>query len=491
MGRTMPYLTGLAVVAVLSTGFGAYLLTGGEDARTVIALLCFAVSVALIVAIAAIYHLEKSARADRARLVESLRSDLTSFEMRIQSDNARVEVLEQQMTEVRHASQQSHEAMSNGLQELRQGYTEMSGQLREAVSAISSSLAQPQASHYGYAAYPVQPEYNAANDIHEVVSPVAMPYGEEAVYEAPAEQLGESDAAQEHDEQFDEPEDLKPTIVDDEVYAPPPPPQAAAAPPPRPLPEAQPAPRVPRMPKAEELVTSLEPVIDLFTNKTSHYRLHLSMLKPNGTEVPTDTLLHHADRSGLRTHFDVHAAREALGLLRHLRERDGQLNIFMPLGASTLQSAETIERLQELRKEFGNVAAGLVFELPHATLAGLSERGLEGLARLARDGVHMALTNVAMAGVDLVSLAKLNVRYLSLNSTTALGATGPTPNVLQFAQTARANRIMLIVTNITNPSLAKHVSKIGRYVAGPAFAAPRRVKQGVALESVRPSRSAA
>jgi EAL domain-containing protein (putative c-di-GMP-specific phosphodiesterase class I) len=369
--------------------------------------------------------------------------------------------------------------MAQGLHELRESYTSMSGQLREAVSAISTSLAQqaqaPQ--HYGYPAYQPQHEYAPANDIPPAPpAPIAMPYGEQAVYAEP---------------EYEEEVELRASFAEDEHEV-----QQHVQPEPEPSPiilaAPQPVPRpTVRVPKPDELITSLEPVIDLFTNKTAHYRLHLSMQKPDGTEVPTDTLLHHADRAGLRNHFDVHAAREALGLLRHLRERDGQINIFMPLGASTLATQDTVEKLLALRVEFPDVGSGLIFELPHATLAGLSERGLEGLATLARSGVFMALTNVAMAGVDVASLAKLNVRYLSLNTTTALGATGPTPQVISFAQTARANRILLIVTNITNANLAKQVSKIGRFVAGPAFAPPRRVKQGVALESVRPTRNAA
>jgi EAL domain-containing protein (putative c-di-GMP-specific phosphodiesterase class I) len=485
MGKNLPFVVGLGLIGVLATGAGVYILTGGEDARTVLAVLCFSFAAALLIGALAFYLVQQAARVEQGRLVETIRNDLISFDKRIHQDANRFDELENQMTEVHSAAQQSHEAMAQGLHELRESYTSMSGQLREAVSAISTSLAQqaqaPQ--HYGYPAYQPQHEFAPANDIPPAPpAPIAMPYGEQAVYAEP---------------EYEEEVELRASFAEDESELqqhvqpePEPSPIILAAPQPVPRPTVRVPPTV-RIPKPDELITSLEPVIDLFTNKTAHYRLHLSMQKPDGTEVPTDTLLHHADRAGLRNHFDVHAAREALGLLRHLRERDGQINIFMPLGASTLATQDTVEKLLALRAEFPDVGSGLIFELPHATLAGLSERGLEGLATLARSGVFLALTNVAMAGVDVASLAKLNVRYLSLNTTTALGATGPTPQVISFAQTARANRILLIVTNITNANLAKQVSKIGRFVAGPAFAPPRRVKQGVALESVRPTRNAA
>jgi EAL domain-containing protein (putative c-di-GMP-specific phosphodiesterase class I) len=514
----MPYLAGLAVIAVAAFGLGIYVMTGGgSDARFIIGLLAFGVFAASLIILGAIYRVEKDSLADRGRLVEMVRNDLVNFDKRLHADASRLEDLAGQMHEVQTTSHQSHEAMTQGLQELRQGYTDMSGQLREAVTAISSSLANQathSASSYGYTDLSVYPDYVPAND-----GPYPAPEGLHAEEFQQAEQVTEADFRPtladdfegEHYEQVHQPAKalhvdqrfaepayipLRAPSAETETFAPP----AFAAmndTGPRILPTVQMAPvqtsspPKPRAPRTDELLISLEPVIDVFTNKTVHYRLHLGMMKPNGTEVPTDMLLHHADRAGLRTQFDLHAAKEALGLLRHLRGRDPELNIFMPLGASTLQSDETVGKLLELRTQFQDVATGLVIELPHATLAGLSERGLEGLARLARNGVYLALTNVAIAGVDLRALAKLNVRYMSLTSTSALGTNGPSPIIQSFAQTARVHRIQLIVTAITDASLAKHVSKIGRFVAGPAFAPARRVKPGMASEPVRPASVAA
>jgi EAL domain-containing protein (putative c-di-GMP-specific phosphodiesterase class I) len=529
MGKTMPYLAGLAVIAVTAFGLGVYVMMGGgTDARFIIGLLAFGVFAAVLIILGAIYRLEKNARSDRGQLVEMVRGDLVNFDKRLHMESSRLEDLAGQMHEVQTASHQSHEAMTHAMQELRQGYTDMSGQLREAVAAISTSLAHqgPHAAAasnaaYGYTDLSGYPDYVPAND-----GPYPPPEGLHIPASHQAEEVVsgfrptlDDDFETEHHDPAPQPAhnpahhvEHHPEIVHhveqraaEPAYIPLQAPAAASYAPmndpgPRILPTVQVAaapqaapspPPKPRAPRTDELLISLEPVIDVFTNKTVHYRLHLGMSKPNGTEVPTDMLLHHADRAGLRTQFDLHAAKEALGLLRHLRGRDPELNIFMPLGASTLQSDETVGKLLELRMQFKDVAAGLVIELPHATLAGLSERGLEGLARLARGGVYLALTNVAIAGVDLRALAKLNVRYMSLTSTTALGTNGPSPIIQSFAQTARVQRIQLIVTAITDAALAKHVSKIGRFVAGPAFAPPRRVKHGVASEPVRPASVAA
>jgi EAL domain-containing protein (putative c-di-GMP-specific phosphodiesterase class I) len=242
---------------------------------------------------------------------------------------------------------------------------------------------------------------------------------------------------------------------------------------------------------SDQLLTTLEPVVDLFTTKTAHYRLHLGMVKASGDEVSTDVLLHHADRTGLRPSFDIHAAREALGLLRHLRIRDQALSIFLPIGVASLQEQGTIDRLIAVRNEFADVAGGLVLELPHAMLAGLTDRGLEGLAALARNGVSLALVNVSLAGVDMQTLAKLNVRYISLNAMAVLANGGPSQHFINFAQGARVNRIMTIITQVTDAATVTRLSRVARFASGPAFASPRRVKIGAAQDSAKTAAAAA
>ncbi len=232
----------------------------------------------------------------------------------------------------------------------------------------------------------------------------------------------------------------------------------------------------------DQLVISLEPVIDLFTSKTAHYRLHLAMAKPEGGEVTQDVLLHHADRTGLRSDFDVYAAREALQLLRRLRQRDQALNIFMAIGPSTLQSDSALNRILTNMHEHSDIAGGLVFELPHAMLAGLSDAGLEGLAKLARAGVHLSLSNVAIAGIDLAPLATLNVRYLTLGAVAAGGQDGPSPALVSFAQSARAVRIQTVITGVVDRRIVQKLTKITRFASGPVFAEPRRVKTDVQPE---------
>ena len=111
-------------------------------------------------------------------------------------------------------------------------------------------------------------------------------------------------------------------------------------------------------------------------------------------------------------------------------------------------------------------------------LAGLSEAGLEGLARLARAGGQFSLTQVSVAGLDLHAMDALNVRYIGLPSA-SIDAAGPSTSLIGFAQMARLSRVNVIITGLSNASLLTKLGSVARLACGPCFAAPRRVKRGM------------
>jgi EAL domain-containing protein (putative c-di-GMP-specific phosphodiesterase class I) len=233
-------------------------------------------------------------------------------------------------------------------------------------------------------------------------------------------------------------------------------------------------------PFGDQLLVSLEPIVDLHTGSTAHYRIHLGMMNSSGEELSHETLLHHADRTGVRAQLDVFIAREAELLLRRLRRRDNNLNIFVPIGAATLSSSQSINQIIVDRQAAADVAAGLAFELPHASLAGLTEQALEGLASLARQGVILALTNVSLSGLDLHAMSTLNVRFVGLDVAAIDPVNGPSAAMIGFAQAARASRVQMMVTGVTDPRVVSKLPQITRLAAGSCFAPPRRVKREMA-----------
>lgn len=240
------------------------------------------------------------------------------------------------------------------------------------------------------------------------------------------------------------------------------------------------APVTPNIPFGSDLTLALEPIVDVQSGSTAHYRIHLGLASKSGENFNHENLLHHADRIGVRTQLDIFVAREAALLLRRLRARDPALMMFMPIGAATLANPKAMAQILSDRLVDNDVAQGLAFELPHAMLAGLTDQALEGLANLARNQVVLALTNASVVGLDLNALATLNVRFVNLEMG-ALGEIGrPGATVMGFAQIARASRVQVIVSGVSNPNVIPSLQQISRLASGLCFAAPRRVKREIA-----------
>lgn len=241
----------------------------------------------------------------------------------------------------------------------------------------------------------------------------------------------------------------------------------------------------------DKLTLALEPIIDLYTMQTAHYRMIVSMLNDQGLEVAPETFLIHAGHTGERAAVDLFVIREALGLLATLRQRDPNLCIITALGAETLSDSATLRSIIDLMLERREVSAGLVIEISHVVLAGLSDQAVEGLALLARAGVCLALASATIAGADLGALSKLNMRYVSL-AAPALGA-GPQASAALggFVQAARALRIQIVITQVSEARQMQEISRTVRYASGSSFASPRRLRREDQPEQLPPLRAVA
>lgn len=249
-----------------------------------------------------------------------------------------------------------------------------------------------------------------------------------------------------------------------------------------PLPEAIAAVAVPVAETATEKASvisnhisyALEPVVDLPTKRTAHYRLHASM-DIAGEALSGDLFYQAAAAAGIRPLIDKFSVEEALGLLQRLRGRDPHLAILVPMGGETLQDVATLSEILGACAA-SPVAGGLIVELPHVVLAGLGEQGLEGLALMARQGVVFALSQASVAGLDLEAMKLLNVKLVGLN-VGHLAGEAPSESLLGFAQMARLARVNIYVTDVASASVVPHLAQFTRLACGPCFAAPRRVRR--------------
>lgn len=228
---------------------------------------------------------------------------------------------------------------------------------------------------------------------------------------------------------------------------------------------------------AEALNLSLEPIVDLYTSNTAHYRMLLGMTNSQGQDVEHEVFIHHADRMGVRDSLDVHVVGQTLELLEQLRQRDPNLSIFVPVGATTLANPEAVQNIIALLRGAPKQAPGVVLDLVHATLASLHESSLEGLATLARAGVNLSLSQAAISGVDLAALSRLNVRYVSIAASSIGVGMQISAGLPGFVQSARALRIQVIVSHVGDPRHVPGLARTARFASGPAFALPRKLKR--------------
>ena len=254
-------------------------------------------------------------------------------------------------------------------------------------------------------------------------------------------------------------------------------PAAAAAPEPRPIKDAG----------REQLTLLLEPVVELASGATSHYRALVGLADGRGKLVGHDELTQKADQGGMRAALDLRMVRMVAPVLRRLRLRNPGLRVFVPVGRATLGSQDEASRLLALLQRDSDVAQGMVFEFAQQELGELEGTGIENLARLGRAGATLALREVYLGGLDLAALRQLGVRYLSFPPHAVDAGSGPSAAWNDFAKQARALQMQVLVGDVKTAQQATAVSRVARYGYGPFFAPPRKVRPdaGVAPDTAR------
>jgi EAL domain-containing protein (putative c-di-GMP-specific phosphodiesterase class I) len=237
----------------------------------------------------------------------------------------------------------------------------------------------------------------------------------------------------------------------------------------------------------EHLDLLLEPVIELSSGATSHYRAIINLANGRGDVVPHADLMAKAEIGGMRAALDAHLVKLVAPVLRRLRLKNPGLRVFVPLGRSTLGSRGEADSIISLLLQDSDVANGVVFELGQEDIGELDPAGIENLARLGRLGATLALRDVYLGGLDLAALRQLGVRFLNFPPHAVDSGNGPSEVWREFVQYARAMQIQLIVGGIDTPQQASAASKCARFGHGPFFAPPRKVRRdaGVAAMPVR------
>jgi EAL domain-containing protein (putative c-di-GMP-specific phosphodiesterase class I) len=262
--------------------------------------------------------------------------------------------------------------------------------------------------------------------------------------------------------------------------------QASAAPPPaKPAAAAAaPAPTAEQPAGRDELTLWLEPVIELASGNTSHYRAQIGLTDGGGKTVSHDEVMQKADHGGLRPSLDARLVKMVIPVLRRLRMRNPGLRVFVPVGRDTLAAREDVVRILSLLRRDGGLTDGIVFDLAQQDLGLLDAGGIENLARLGRSGAMLSVSSADPGGLDLTALRKLGVNYLSCPADAGASWTG-------IAKTARVLNIELVIAAIRTQQQAATAGKLGRYGYGPHFASPRKVRADAGIAAAPARRASA
>jgi EAL domain-containing protein (putative c-di-GMP-specific phosphodiesterase class I) len=227
----------------------------------------------------------------------------------------------------------------------------------------------------------------------------------------------------------------------------------------------------------------LEPIVALMSGRTAHYRAAAVLEAPDGRHVPYEDMARQLDSHALRPALDIHCLARVLPLTRKLVLRRQNTLVFVPVGGETLANGEAMGQLAALLASDEGFASSVAFEIDHKTMAGLSAKGVEGLAALARQGAAMALTRVAPEGVDLPALRDLHFVFLSFPAArlprTALGK----PDWSGLARFAGDHGFAIEVRGLETGDQVARAKKWAKLGSGPAFAPPRRVRSDAGAAS--------
>jgi EAL domain-containing protein (putative c-di-GMP-specific phosphodiesterase class I) len=249
-----------------------------------------------------------------------------------------------------------------------------------------------------------------------------------------------------------------------------------AAPEPIFAPEPSPQRRAQSAVRNEGIEFYLEPIVDLRTSATAHYRASLALSDATGARLAHEDLFIDAERFGTRASLDATAISRAIPVVRRLTAKRPELRVVVPLGRDTPASPQAMELIEQRLAEAADCAASILFEFDHTALASLDGRGIDGLERLSRQSGGLVLGGARAAALDFLALRKMRVRMLSFD----LSELAQRDSVARFAS---GQGFEVIVAPLLTADQVAKASTLAAYGRGRAFAPPRLVKQNLATEA--------
>lgn len=239
-------------------------------------------------------------------------------------------------------------------------------------------------------------------------------------------------------------------------------PQAALTPP-----SSEPSQALPQ----EQLDFYLEPVVDLSSGRTAHYRASVMLRMADGMSFGMESVQAGADRAGVRPLLETLTLARALPALRRLKERGRNAMIFTPASAESFASEEFLARVEEILEAGDGIAQAVVLDMSEAALAELSAEGMQGVTRLSDKGVNFCLSGASSHGPDPATLVGIGFRFVMVEAQFLARR-----EYDEFAQACGYAGIEIIAANVdTRDALARLRGHISLGFGG-LFAPPRLVR---------------
>lgn len=229
----------------------------------------------------------------------------------------------------------------------------------------------------------------------------------------------------------------------------------------------------------------LEPIVSLAEDTTVHYRSSLVLEGP-GRRVTFEDLIRQAGANGLRPDLDGHAVSRSLAVGNRLTAKRPGTSIFVPIGPETLASQAALAAIEWQIGRAGRGGINLVFEIDHTAMAALGPRGIEGMARLARNGSGLALARAHGMGLDLAALRDLHFRFITFSAAALPNDRHAIPAWAETARLAGEYGFTIGVQGLFYEEQINVASRWALLGSGPAFAPPRRVKgEAIPVNQIR------
>ena len=235
-------------------------------------------------------------------------------------------------------------------------------------------------------------------------------------------------------------------------------------------------------PQPQPVQLFLEPVVRLAEGRTAYYKASFRLRDQSPADLTH--IIASADLPVVNGHsslwdpaLDAQLLQQVLPLLEKLRARRGATGIFCPISVATLENTTALQELVGLLQANPEAAAGIVLDIHHTALAGLSEAGLQGLAWLASLGATFCLTGEGMLYDELPALAELGFAFIDVPGDGLAQPVQQGMTAEELLHATEVNNIAVIASGVEQPDDATsvmHASSLGR---GPGFSSPRAVRE--------------